>query len=185
MLLVGGGYDTGQDTTLYSSDSIGRGIYMLDAETGARIRDCSRFRLRLGFTGHVNLPYRLDVVDHHSFRLVLGDLAGQAGLIAVGSYGAYALGANNVANVASLFLGEEVATRWLVEPRSSDDRSQGAGCGRGRRANSENSRTSLRRPSTSSWTISSQSASGHDPEPATARRRTPRAAPVIFGFRHH
>ncbi len=35
VLIMGGGYDTGQDTTLYSRDTVGRAVYMLDAETGA------------------------------------------------------------------------------------------------------------------------------------------------------
>ncbi len=56
-------------------------------------------RLRLGM-------YRQDVVLRYS-------------LIAVGCYGAYALGANNVANVAALFLGAEGLTgrleAWLGE----------------------------------------------------------------------
>ena len=37
VLLIGGGYDTSQDTTLYSRDTVGRAIYMVDAETGARL----------------------------------------------------------------------------------------------------------------------------------------------------
>ena len=35
VLIVGGGYDTRQDVTLYSRDTVGRAIYMLDADTGA------------------------------------------------------------------------------------------------------------------------------------------------------
>jgi inorganic phosphate transporter, PiT family len=50
-------------------------------------------------------------------RLKLGmyrqDALLRAGLIIVGCYGAYALGANNVANVASMFLGAEGLTAWL------------------------------------------------------------------------
>jgi type IV pilus assembly protein PilY1 len=35
VLIVGGGYDVGQDSVDYSADSVGNAIYMLDLETGA------------------------------------------------------------------------------------------------------------------------------------------------------
>lgn len=70
VLIVGGGYDTNQENTAYSTDSVGNAIYILDLDTGARLWSVSNSDATLVDARMTHsIPASVAVLDTNNDRL--------------------------------------------------------------------------------------------------------------------
>ncbi|MBT8423117.1 MAG: PQQ-binding-like beta-propeller repeat protein, partial [Gammaproteobacteria bacterium] len=83
VLVFGGGYDTGQDSVAYSTDSVGNGIYMVDADSGNllwRVGPDAGAQLQKNKMQNA-IPAAVRVLDMNSDgfadRMYAGDLGGR------------------------------------------------------------------------------------------------------------
>ncbi len=83
VLIIGGGYDTGQDNPGYSTDTFGNAIYMLDAETGALLwsagPDDSNNLTLDEMTNAIPSTVRVIDLNNDEFadRMYVGDMGGR------------------------------------------------------------------------------------------------------------
>jgi type IV pilus assembly protein PilY1 len=121
VLIFGGGYDTGQDTvTLRTPDAVGRGIFIVDAETGEllwRAGPDSAADLQLTDMQY-SIPSRIKPIDVDSNgyvdQLYVGDMGGQLWRFDIAE-------SNTTSNLSSLVTGGRIAD-FAVDNSATDTR---------------------------------------------------------------